>query len=70
MFCLPFLASKDAQEVMGVTHSVSESELADLTDATLVSEDTDEDGEDDEDDFAPSHIVESTRIETFSPRIM
>ena len=51
MFCLPFLASKDAQEVMGVTHSVSESELADLTDATLVSEDTDED---DEDDFAPS----------------
>ena len=48
MFCLPFLASKDAQEVMGVTHSVSESELADLTDATLVSEDTDED------DFAPS----------------
>ena len=36
---------------MGVTHSVSESELADLTDATLVSEDTDED---DEDDFAPS----------------
>ena len=54
MFCLPFLASKDAQEVMGVTHSVSESELADLTDATLVSEDTDEDDEDDEDDFAPS----------------
>ena len=44
MFCLPFLASKDAQ-VMGVTHSVSESELADLTDATLVSEDTDEDDE-------------------------
>ena len=51
MFCLPFLASKDAQEVMGVTHSVSESELADLTDATLVSEDTDEDDEDDEDDL-------------------
>ena len=48
MFCLPFLASKDVQEVMGVTHSVSESELADLTDATLVSEDTDEDDEDNE----------------------
>ena len=35
----PFLASQDAQEVMLVTLSVSESALADFTDVTLVSED-------------------------------
>ena len=39
-----FLASQDALEVMRVTHwvteSLSESWLADLTDVTLVSEDT------------------------------
>ena len=32
--------SQDALEVMGVSHRVSESELADLTDVTLVSDDT------------------------------
>ena len=41
---LNFLASPDAQEVMWVTESVSQSlsqsELADLTDMTLVSDDT------------------------------
>ena len=41
---LIFLASPDAQEVMwvsqSVSHSVSHSELADLTDVTLVSDDT------------------------------
>ena len=62
MFCLPFLASKDAQEVMGVTHSVSESELADLTDATLVSEDTDEDGEDDEDDGSSEKLYQVIKV--------
>ena len=40
----PFLASPDAQEVIVVTESVSQSlthsELADLTDVTLVSDDT------------------------------
>ena len=51
----PFLASPDAQEVIVVTQSVSESELADLTDVTVVSDDTaledftDEDGDEDED---------------------
>ena len=37
---LTFSASQDALEVMGVTHSLSESWIADLTDVTLVSEDT------------------------------
>ena len=35
-----FLASPDAQEVIVVSQWVSESELADLTDVTLVSDDT------------------------------
>ena len=35
-----FLASPDAQEVIGVSQSLSPSELADLTDVTLVSDDT------------------------------
>ena len=35
-----FLASPDAQEVMWVSEWVTESELADLTDVTLVSDDT------------------------------
>ena len=35
-----FLASPDAQEVIVVTESLSHSELADLTDVTLVSDDT------------------------------
>ena len=35
-----FLASQDALEVMGVSESLSESSLADLTDVTLVSDDT------------------------------
>ena len=35
-----FLASPDAQEVIVVTQSLSHSELADLTDVTLVSDDT------------------------------
>ena len=34
-----FLASQDALEVIGVTHSLTYSSLADLTDVTLVSED-------------------------------
>ena len=37
---ISFLASPDAQEVIVVTQSVTESELADLTDVTLVSDDT------------------------------
>ena len=39
IFLRSFLASQDAQEVMLVTLSVSESALADFTDVTLVSED-------------------------------
>ena len=39
--CLYILASQDAPEVMGV----SEETLADFTDVTLVSEDTNEDDE-------------------------
>ena len=35
-----FLASQDAQEKMRVTESLSESCFADLTDVTLVSDDT------------------------------
>ena len=35
-----FLASPDAQEVMWVSESVTDSGLADLTDVTLVSDDT------------------------------
>ena len=34
-----FLASQDAQEVMLLSQSVSESQLADFTDVTLASED-------------------------------
>ena len=44
MWIIQFLASPDAQEVIVVTQSVSqwvsESELADLTDVTPVSDDT------------------------------
>ena len=39
LFCR-FLASQDALDVMGVTHSLTESLLTDLTDVTLVSDDT------------------------------
>ena len=38
-FSLSFLVSQDAQEVMMVSHSVSQSWLDDFTDVTLVSED-------------------------------
>ena len=37
---LSFLASQDAQEVMLVTESLTHSWLAELTDVTLVSDDT------------------------------
>ena len=40
MLDLHFLASQDALEVMLVTDSLTESWLADLTDVTLVSDDT------------------------------
>ena len=39
-FVCVFLASQDALEVMGVSESVSHWTLADLTDVTLVSDDT------------------------------
>ena len=37
---IPYLASQDALEVMGVSESLSHSWLADLTDVTLASDDT------------------------------
>ena len=35
-----YLASQDALEVMGVTHSLTDWTLADLTDVTLANDDT------------------------------
>ena len=43
-----FLASQDALEVIGVTASFTEFELADLTDVTLVNDDTNGSDEEDE----------------------